>query len=168
MAIKFNINGRVERYVDSYLLPEHELGTLEADQFLRGRGINDREPLYKTFSDEWIKIQVDPEWISFSILDKESARVVGEPNGRKYGLRFSVFIPRNQRFSSSGLLQSLREFKEWGLGQLQSNGLSYQVNPEEWRNVKEKFTRAILQDPSEVAKLVWWTHVALTVTKCLC
>lgn len=146
MAIKFNINGRVERYVNCYLLPEHELGTLEADQFLRERGINDKEPLYKTFSDEWFKIQVDPEWISFSILDKECVRTVGEPNGRKFGFRFSVFVPRSQSFSSAGLVQSLREFKQWGLGQLQSNGLSYQVNPEEWRNVKEKFTRAILQD----------------------
>ena len=146
MAIKFNINGRVERYDNCYLLPEHELGTLDADQFLRERGVNDKEPLYKTFSDEWIKIQVDPDWISFSIIDKECVRTVGEPNGRKFGFRFSVFIPRSQSFSSAGLVQSLREFKQWGLGQLQSNGLSYQVNPEEWRNVKEKFKRAILQD----------------------
>ena len=32
----------------------------------KAMGINDKEPLYKTFSDEWIKIQVDPEWISSS------------------------------------------------------------------------------------------------------
>ena len=147
MAIKFNVNGRVEHYESSYLLPDHELGTLKPEDF-KGQGINDKDPLYKTFSDKWIKIQTDPNWLSISILDKESAREIAKPNERKFGMRYSIFIPNSGNFSTSGLIEALLDFYDWSKRELTQYGLGHKVNPEEWRAIKDQWTHTITQNPN--------------------
>ena len=141
--MKFNINGRVKEAKDSYLLPEHELGTSDVEGFLRARGINDKDPFYKTHAKPWLQIRQDADWFVISILDKESAaRVDDNHNKRLWGLRFSILVRKGSRVSMSGLVGVLWEFRDWSMQHLQGNE-NFQVDPEEWVNQRKKWESVV-------------------------